>query len=328
MIACLVRYLLNFSTVGITCITLSIVYYYFSTSKYDKFKKLNIPHVRPLPLFVSTFKSAFAPEHFKDSIDRIYNRFPNEKWCGFYQTNIPVLMIRDPELINSILVKDFTHFVDHSSEADDPSVNLLKSGLFFMKGQRWRTMRHKLSPGFTSGKLRLAHCQISECSKQLMNYIDEKSKNTDLIEVHDVMAKYAIDVIGTCAFGLKLDTIKHDNSDFRKYGEKIFQPSGKLTFSRFLIATFPTISKMLKLKEFSQEASAFYSSVFSEVIKYRETNNVNRNDVTQTLMQARKELVLNHDAVFGGKRNTLPVIGSILICFYCIFPQRNLPKWI
>jgi len=104
------------------------------------------------------------------------------------------------------------------------------------------------------------------------------------------MGKYSTDVIGTCAFGLKLDTVKNDDSDFRLYARKIL----KMNFRFLLTETVsPKILKLLGIAELSPEATAFYDSAFNEVIRYREENGIVRHDVAQSLIQARKELVLD-----------------------------------
>jgi cytochrome P450 family 9 len=45
-----------------------------------------------------------------------------KRYFGFYQYMTPVLIVKDPELIKSITIKNFENFVDHtgfiSSEAD------------------------------------------------------------------------------------------------------------------------------------------------------------------------------------------------------------------
>jgi len=291
--------LFNSFTVIVTILIVWVVYY-VSKSTHNKWRKLNVPHPPYFPLLGNTFKSDFGLVHYKDTYNMIYKQFPDKKFCGFYQFNTPFLMVRDPELINKILIKDFAHFTDHGFYSD-PSVNLLGRSIFFLNGQRWRTMRQKLSPGFTSGKLKLMHGQIKECSERLMDLISERSTTTTQINVNDVLAKFSIDVIGTCAFGLKLDTIKDDDSDFRVYSKKLFRPSVRLFVSHVLGVISPKILKIVKIKQFSPEVIDFYSSVLGEVIKYRETNNVDRNDVAQTLMHARKELVLNDDLAPEGE---------------------------
>ena len=59
-------------------------------------------------------------------------------------------MIRDPDLAQKILIKDFSHFHDHGVPAD-PN-NPLDQNLFTMNGEQWRTLRNKLTPVFTTGQ--------------------------------------------------------------------------------------------------------------------------------------------------------------------------------
>jgi len=230
-----------------------------------------------------------------DFFSGIYNRFSGEKLCGFYQMTTPFLMVRDPELINSIMVKDFSYFTDHGVDTDS-SVNILANSLFLLNGDRWRAMRQKLSPGFTSGKLKDTHEQIKGCIEQLMNVIDDKLKTCDHFELREIIANFSTDVIGASAFGLKLDTIKNGNSDFRKFGKKIFRANLKQLFIQALLLVCPKLVFALKIKQFPEDASEFYESMFREVLEYRSRNNIIRNDVTQTLIQARNDLVLNNDS--------------------------------
>lgn len=224
--------------------------------------------------------------------DRIYQHFPEANICGFYQLKTPFLMIRNPELINRILKADFLYFTDHGIDVD-PASNLLANSLFFMNGKKWRTLRQKLSPGFTSGKIKDTYDQIKECSQEMIRSIGEKSKQTLQIEVKEVTRDFATDVIGTCAFGLKLDNIKNHDSEFGKHTIKLFKGDFSQNIRNFLLVFFPKLSKCFKLQTFPQDCTDFFKSVFSDVIKYRTENHVVRNDLTQTLLQARKDLVLN-----------------------------------
>jgi len=324
MISIILHYLFdNFTLVGASVAVLLL--YYFSTSTYDKWQKEKVPHMKPIPLFGNLAKTLLGLESQYEGFDRIYRQFPDEKICGFYQMKTPYLMIRDPELINAMLIKDFAYFTDHGFYLD-PSTNLLSKSLFFMNGQRWKIMRQNLSPGFTSGKLKLMYGQVKDCSKELLNYIKKKSSKSDEIEIHDLLGKYATDVVGTCAFGLKLGSIVDEDSEFRKYGKQLFKPTFRQLIITMLGMISPKIPNKLQIQQFSPDVISFFDSTFKEVITYREKNNINRNDVAQTLMQARNDLVLNNDSFPEGIKyysNTIYIFNNN--CLYnCLFSQKNL----
>lgn len=139
----------------------------------------------------------------------------------------------------------------------------------------------------------------------MIDYIDEKLKSTDQLDVNDVMSKYATDVIGTCAFGPKLGSIKEKDSEFRKCVRLLLKPSFRMIFDSMIRMLLPRFSKRLSLSENSPEALVFFDLAFREVIKYREVNNVNRNDVAQTLMQTIKELLFKNRELYAKRKELL-----------------------
>nr|NP_001352523.1 probable cytochrome P450 6a14 [Myzus persicae] len=290
-------------------------FYYYSTSTYGKWQKLNIPYMPPVPLFGNTLKIMLKLEQQVELFDRIYNRFPDVKLFGFYQMREPMLLVCDPELIQTILIKDFSYFTDHGFIID-PSTSVLGNSLFFANGQRWRTMRQKLSPGFTSGKLKDAYSQINECSEEMVSRIvDMIEKKTDKINVKTMTSGLSTDVIGTCAFGMKLDTIKNDDSEFRRYAKKIFQRTTKQIIVQTITMICPFIIKLFKMQMFPVDSINFFHKVFTDVINYREKHNVIRNDLTQTLIQARKELVLKENLTSEDKYTDADIIGNAILLF-------------
>ncbi|XP_060837497.1 probable cytochrome P450 6a13 [Rhopalosiphum padi] len=299
----------------VICTTvIGVLLYYYSTSTHGKWRKANVPHTRPVPLFGNLFRTTLGLESENETFDKIYKQFPDKKICGLYQMRTPYLMIRDPELINNVLIKDFAHFTDHGFKMD-PSVNFLASSLFFTNGQKWKIMRQKMSPGFTSGKLKLMHSQVKKCSKDMIDYIDAKSKTTDQFDVHDIMNKYATDVIGTCAFGLKLNSMIDEDNEFRKCTKLIFKSPFRIIVANLLQMVSPKLASILKIRFHSPEAMDYFNSTFRGVIEYREKNNVNRNDVAQTLIQARKELVLNNISYPEEKFTEMDIISNAILMY-------------
>lgn len=75
---------------------------------------------------------------FKESLiiryKELYDQLEPHRFAGVYTLHKPSIMIRDPELIKNILVKDFSHFNDHGFK---PAVDVepLTNHLFSMSGK-------------------------------------------------------------------------------------------------------------------------------------------------------------------------------------------------
>ncbi|XP_050443395.1 probable cytochrome P450 6a14 [Adelges cooleyi] len=213
------------------------------------------------------------------------------KW-GIYKMKRPTLMLRVPDLITKVLIKDFSHFTDRGM-AVDIDATPLSNHVFATKEQKWKIMRSKLSPIFTSSQLKNMHDQIKECIDQLMKNLAMNLIQSDVLEVRDIMGDYSTVVIGTCAFGLQLNAIVDKDSPFRKAGHAVFASTYRFVIGDILTYISPSLRKMLKISDFPPAASDFFKSSFNQTMDYRTKNNIVRNDLVQALMQARQDLIVN-----------------------------------
>jgi len=125
---------------------------------------------------------------------------------------------------------------------------------------------------------------ISECADYLVQYMEEIASKNEPVECRELMAKYATDVIGSCAFGIEMNALSNEDSEFRKMGRKVLTPS----WSRILRVTFRQMFPWLynMLGHFLQtEATKFFTRVIVENMDYREKNNIIRNDLIDTLRE-------------------------------------------
>ncbi|XP_066905237.1 cytochrome P450 6k1-like [Halyomorpha halys] len=131
--------------------------------------------------------------YFSESWDRVYKKLENEKYGGFYHSIFPMLMIRDPEYINDILKTSFEHFPDRIFHVDGKT-NPLDQHLFFIRGNKWRYLRSKLSPLFSQVKLKWMYEEIENCANIFDECMKEIADGKD-VEMKELLARCTTDVI-------------------------------------------------------------------------------------------------------------------------------------
>ncbi|XP_050460058.1 cytochrome P450 9e2-like isoform X3 [Cataglyphis hispanica] len=227
---------------------------------------------------------------FTDNSLFVYNYFPDAKYCGMMEFATPVVLLRDPELIKDVLVKDFEIFHDHRIFMDESLDPLFSKNIFFLRGDRWREMRNTLSPSFTASKMKIMFDLVSKCSREFVNYLVDHPELYDAIETKQIFRRYTTDVIATTAFGISVNSMKNPNNEFYAKGietSKAF--SGFLALFKFMfMRAFPRFAKMFGMTGFSSKFIAeFFNRIVGETIKIRDEQGIVRPDMIHLLMQAR-----------------------------------------
>lgn len=121
-------------------------------------------------------------------------------YVGLYFLNKPVLFVLSPEFAKTVLVRDFQYFINRGvyfNKEDDP----LSANLFFIESSDWRRLRVKMTPTFTSGKIKNMFFTIYDVADEMVQLLQTKQSN-DVghsdgfnIEITDLMARYNTDVI-------------------------------------------------------------------------------------------------------------------------------------
>ncbi|XP_058064822.1 probable cytochrome P450 9f2 [Anopheles bellator] len=229
----------------------------------------------------------------------LYEAFPNARVFGMFHLRQPVYLVRDPEMIKQITVKDFDHFVDHMATGLDDNTNeemLLPNSLISLRGQKWRDMRATLSPAFTGSKMRIMFGLIAECAHSMMaHFCEEETKarangHAGLqLEMKDVMSRFANDVIGTAAFGIKVDSFRDPQNEFISMARSITNQENLWKAVKLLGFTFfPKLMSRLNIDFLSKEEDRFFRGTITETMRVRDEQQIFRPDMIELLMQAKK----------------------------------------
>lgn len=280
----------------ISLVTLIIGLYIYLTWNFDYWEKRGIPFDKPVILAGSIKDILLGKEQISIYQERLYNQYKGHPLAGFFLLRHPALIIRDPELLKAILVKDFDHFVDrnfHIDETVDPTARNVFNG----RGNTWRYLRNKLSPTFTSGKMKMMFPLVADCSEELGRLVLNHAQNGDIVEIKDIAARYTTDVIATCAFGIQCHSLKNPNAEFREMGRKIFEPSLRNQFVQGGLFLFPQIINALRIKFLPPVVFKFLCTAFTETIEFREKNNIYRPDFLQLLLELKNKGKVDDDGV-------------------------------
>ncbi|XP_044258700.1 cytochrome P450 9e2-like [Tribolium madens] len=273
----------------VTLTSMLILYFIkLSTKNFDYWKKRGVKYVKPFPFAGNLLPTLLKSKSTAELIQDLYNVFPNERFVGIFQFNTPILLVRDPELIKLITIKNFENFVDHFGFSNEKVDLLWSKNLFASKGERWRDLRQTLSPVFTSSKMRAMFVLMDECVKQLIEYFKDQNQNVVDVELKDIFSRYTTDVIATTAFGIKVDSLRNRNNEFMVSGREFTNFTGFRRLVFFIYGSYPKLAKLLNIKMIPDRLGNFFKTIIKETITLREEKEIIRPDLIHSLMLARK----------------------------------------
>ncbi|KAB0793181.1 hypothetical protein PPYR_12801 [Photinus pyralis] len=272
-----------------------LISYLIIIRPYQYWTKKGVRQRSVAKLWLENFKTILQLTPMADSITAVYSEFPNDRYTGTYQFASKLLLIRDPELIKQITVKDFDHFVDHNQILFEDAEPLFSKNLMSLRGERWKEMRATLSPSFTSRKMKAMFGIIMECAQTFVRHFQREDGQVVTVELKDVFTRLTNDIIASASFGIVCDSLKDRDNEFYKMGKEATNFSGFWKVLSFLIIlSSPRLAKFLGIRFFDEKVSAFFKNLVVSNIEEREKNGIVRPDMIHLLMQARKGK-LEHD---------------------------------
>jgi len=228
----------------------------------------------------------------------------------------PIYLLRDPEIVKQVTIKDFDHFVDHRVLIDEKVDPLLGNALISLQGQKWRDMRATLSPAFTGSKMREMFGLISECANDMSNYFLKESNNGEIKQIHEmkeIFSRFTNDVIATAAFGVKVDSFKDRDNEFFANGQGATNLRGPLTILKFMgFSLFPWLIRKFKVTLIGKKFHKFFRSIVLETMAEREKKNIVRHDIINLLMESKKGN-LKHEETTTLKENNFAAVEESTI---------------
>uniref|UniRef100_A0A1Y1KCH3 Cytochrome P450 n=1 Tax=Photinus pyralis TaxID=7054 RepID=A0A1Y1KCH3_PHOPY len=268
----------DFLAVVIACVIGLITFFKW---RFKYWERKGLPYIRPSFPF-GTMQNPLRPKaNFGLTIKGQYAESKQKglRHVGLFTFTKPTYLAIDLEYVRNVLSSDFEHFVDrgvYSNEKDDP----LSANLAALRGAKWKKLRAKLTPTFTSGKMKMMFPLLVECGRQMV----EAMCTEEPIDIKDWLGRFGTDVIGSCAFGIDCNSFKEPNSEFRVTGKRAFMWTKWESARNFLAFSNPNLALKLGIRTIPAEVSNVFQKLVREAVEMREKSGVKRGDFLQVLL--------------------------------------------
>ncbi|KAK4878673.1 hypothetical protein RN001_011179 [Aquatica leii] len=165
----------------------------------------------------------------------------------------------------------------------------LTANLFFLAGDRWKTIRTKLTPAFTSSKVKTMFPILVQCGRHLEQAMKDICTKNVKFEVKQISSCYTIDVIGSCAFGLDINSFTNPENEFVKQGEKFFSTLTQLNSLSIVLSLLnPKLAELLSVQTIPKDITDFFLRLVEDTVRQRKKEKYWRKDFMQIMIDLKK----------------------------------------
>ncbi|XP_014487195.1 PREDICTED: cytochrome P450 9e2-like [Dinoponera quadriceps] len=226
---------------------------------------------------------------FSDICRKIYHDNKDCSMVGFYNFMTPTLMIREPELVKTVLQTSFTNFHENGVKIDPDLDPLLANNPFFTYGEKWVTGRKRLTYAFSSMRLKILLESVKQVCGEFENFLDKKLEKTGEVEMElkELFAKYTAQVVANAGFGVNgfcFDDKKQQES-FYEMGKSFLDLSIVNNIILTIAFLIPGFGKVFRVRFLPKKIDRFFRTLVTDIMEQRRTSGTQRNDFLQLMVE-------------------------------------------
>lgn len=276
-------------TVTLGLASCALLIYLFLVRNFSYWQQRGVNGPKPVPFFGNVKKTTLRHITFNESFRQFYEAYPDEKVIGLFRTWNPCVLVRDLDVLKHVMIRDFDNFVDRGFSFSTKGLGM---NLFNAESDDWRVLRTRLSPIFTTGKLKNMLYLMVNNANRFLDYLDPVLKKSPEQNIQLLVQRFTIGNIGACAFGIDID-MNDVNDVFDKLDTVIF----KTNYAFELDMMCPGILKKIGLSLFPAVCKDFFFGLVNDIMRNRNGIASNRRDFMDLLLELR-----NAGEIHGSKR--------------------------
>lgn len=281
-----------------------------STLRFGTWRKKGVPYLAPVPLFGNAFRAALQRESIYRLLDRVYRQFPGQPYVGLYAGPSPVLVVKSVEAIKEMLVRDFNVFPNHKLSPNPHYDKMFSKFLFCMLDADWKETRIKMTPAFSSGRLKAMYPSVKAMGEDLVKNIEANRDKSGVLPVSNTCTRYGLDVIASCAFGIEAGALRtQDRSPYMAAVGEAFRFGAAEGLASFGLLFSPLLYNLLRWPLLSEWRCSLILDLLRQSSEVRERAPLANKDIFDGLLQLKQSGAVPHE-VFESQVMSMQVAGS------------------
>ncbi|XP_063914079.1 cytochrome P450 6a22-like [Zophobas morio] len=287
-----------------TVITFSVflvlVWYAYYRYCFNYWRKRGVPSHPPDFPTGNITEAVLGKENLFNSVENFYHHFKKKGYrhAGLYFFNGPVYLPIDTDIVKAILTTDFEYFVDRGSFIDETEFPL-SGHLFSITGMKWKNLRNKLLPTFSTAKLKSMYEIFQKNTESFMECVEQvANKGTDL-NIKYAATNFTADIISSTALGIEAGTLKNPDNEISKITFRMFNPPLWLYLKLVLLDGFQNPGNIIKVTHCDRKVEDFFKHLVSKIMNHRENSQLIRKDFMSLLLEIKKKEGLSFEEILS-----------------------------
>lgn len=231
------------------------------------------------------FKFIWSKRSLPEIYKNVYDEYQKESYIGTFLGLQPALIIKNVQDLQVVMQSNFENFYSRGVNIN-PNDLLADNILFIEDYRRWKLLRHKLSPVFTSMKIKNMFYIMERCARDFVEFVNNEPNISE--NSFNALYTYTAASIAASIFGIDTHTQNTMDSPFIKMTHETLEPSFANNL-KFSLSNFsPTLFNLLNLKQFGKYEDFFIGFV-KKVLKSRRNEEQKRHDFADTCLELQKQ---------------------------------------
>ncbi|XP_076375887.1 cytochrome P450 9e2-like [Megalopta genalis] len=278
-----------------------ILTYFVKTYTFWQRRKIPIPDGY-WPLLGHMWPVYTVTKNITDHFEDLYKKCNKHSMYGLYDGLTPVLVVREPRLMKTVMQNSFANFQKNGFEVSPKKDPLLAMNAFFSSGEAWQKARKRLTNAFSNAHLKNLFPAVVQVSKKQQTFLETHLKSMDHYEVElkHFFGRFMAESVANA--GLGIEGFSYENepppNSFHSIGLMMFNPSYLTLMISTIVFLNPSIGNFLGIPLLGKHLDAFFRQVVHENLNFRRKDQSPKHDFFQVMIgQENSEGEMNEERI-------------------------------